>query len=130
MGRPDKGNSKPFDSEYARAYSRGSTTDGNVTYQCGRLSDLAFADSVMFTTMHHSTMLQVADLVVGATREFLECCLGKKEGGQGIDCLKLARSRLRGAPDNIVGRGIVVPSGNNNLLSRTRKGVRDMLNGN
>jgi len=125
---PDKGNSKPFDSEYAYAYSRGKTADKSVTYQCGKLSNLSFADSVMFTNMHHSTLLQVADLVVGATREFLECCLEKKSGGQGIDCLKVAQSRFRGAPSQIVGRGIVVPSGNSSLLSRTKKGVKELLN--
>jgi hypothetical protein len=125
---PDKGNPKPFDSEYAWAFSRGRTADGSVTYQCGKLCDLAFADSVLFTSMHHSTLLQVADLVVGATREFLECCLEKKKSGQGIDCLRLAKGKFRGAPDNIVGRGIVVPSRNGDLLSRARKGVREILN--
>ena len=125
---PDKGNAKPFDSEYAWAFSRGRTADGNVTYQCGKLSNLGFADSVLFTSMNHSTLLQVADVVVGATREFLECCLQKKDSGQGVDCLRLAKDNFRGAPDNIVGRGIVVPSGNVDLLSRVRKGVREILN--
>lgn len=126
---PDKGISKPFDSEYAYAYRRGKTSDGNVTYQCGRLSELGFSDSVMFTNMRHCQMLQIADLVVGASREFLECCLGKKQGGQGLDCLKTVRDKFRGAPGNVVGRGLVVPSGNTEFLSRVRRGVKEALYG-
>jgi hypothetical protein len=124
---PDKGISTPFDSEYACAYGRGKTTDGSVTYKCGKLSSLGFADSVMFTNMHHSTLLQVADLVVGATREFLECCLEKKQGGQGLDCLQLIRERFRGAPGEIVGRGLIIPSGNAKLLATAKKGVKELL---
>ena len=124
---PDKGDAKPFDSEYAWAYSHGRTADGSVTYQCGKLANLGFADCVLFASMHHSTLLQVADLLVGATREFIECCLGKKESGQGVDCLRIAASRFRGAPGSILGRGIVVPSGNVELLARVRKGVKETL---
>jgi hypothetical protein len=125
---PDRDNSKPFDSEYARAFSRGSTVNGQVNYSCGKLGNLPFCDSVMYTTMHHSTLLQVADLIVGATREFIECSLGKKDGGQGVDCLKLAKARFRGAPNDIIGRGIVVPSGNSALMSKARKAAKELLN--
>ena len=125
---PDKGISKPFDSEYAYAYGRGKTING-ITYKCGKLSSLGFSDSVMFTHMQHCQMLQIADLVVGASREFLECCLGKKEGGQGLDCLRTVRDKLRGAPGNIVGRGLVVSSGNTKFQSSVRRGVKEMLYG-
>lgn len=124
---PDKGISKPFDSEYAYAYRRGKTADGRITYQCGKLSSLGFSDSVLFTNMHHSTLLQVADLVVGATREFLECCLEKRKAGVGLDCIKLVREKFRGAPNQIVGRGLVIPSGNATLLARAKRGVRELL---
>jgi hypothetical protein len=124
---PDKGISKPFDSEYADAYDHGKTSDGNVTYQCGRLSSLGFADSVMFTNMPQCQMLQIADLIVGATREFLECCLGKKERGQGLNCLKAVRDKIRGAPGNIVGRGLIVSSGNAEFLGRVKQGVKELL---
>lgn len=126
---PDKGISKPFDSEYAYAYGRGKTSDGKVTYQCGQLSSIGFSDSIMFTNMSHCQMLQIADLVVGASREFLECCLGKKDGGQGLDCLRIVRDKFRGAPGKIVGRGLVVPSGNAEFLSSVRRGVKETLYG-
>lgn len=126
---PDKGDSKPFDLEYACAYGRGKTSENNATYQCGKLSQLPFADSIMFSNMHHCQMLQIADLIVGATREFVECCMGKRDGGQGLDCLKMVKGKFRGAPTNIVGRGIVVPSGNTHLRTEVTRGIKSMLYG-
>ena len=125
---PDKSISKPFDTEYAHAYSLGKTADKKVTYNCGELCKLGFADSVYFTNMHHSTMLQIADLLVGATREFIECCLGKKETGQGLDCMQIVRKSFRGAPNDILGRGLIIPSGNQSFLSCIRDGIETKLN--
>lgn len=42
---PDRGDSKPFDSEYASAYNAGRTKGGNVPYHSGPLSVLGFMDS-------------------------------------------------------------------------------------
>jgi hypothetical protein len=125
---PDKGISKPFDTEYAYAYSSGKTADKQVTYKCGELCKLGFADSVYFTNMLHSTMLQIADLVVGASREFIECCIGKKDAGQGLGCLRIVKDRFRGAPNNIFGRGLILPSGNQEFLSCVRAGIESKLN--
>lgn len=126
---PDKGVSEPFDLEYACAFGQGQTSEGTVTYRCGKLSDLNFADSIMFTNMLHCQMLQVADLVVGATREFIECCMGKKKGGQGLDCLRLVRDKFRGAPGSIVGWGLIVPTGNQELRNSVSQGIREILYG-
>lgn len=125
---PEKANAKPFDVEYASAFSYGQTHDKSVKYSSGRLCDLGFSDSVLFASMHHSTLLQVADLIVGATREFIECCLSKKEAGIGVECLRLVKQNFRGAPEKIVGRGIVIPTGNNDLLMRVKKGVSEIIN--
>ena len=108
---PDRSESKPFDAEYTSAFNRGVTAAGNVEYRCGKLADLRFLDSATYANMYHSTLLQTADLVVGATREVIECCLGKKESGQGVDCARIVRDKYRGAP-KILGYGISVSSGN------------------
>jgi hypothetical protein len=104
---PDKGISKPFDIEYACAFNQGKSLDG-IVYQSGALKNLKFLDSAVYTNMNHSTILQFADLLVGATREFVECALGKKCYGFGIDMLKLVFNKFRGAPNNIIGRGISI----------------------
>ena len=124
---PDRGDSKPFDAEYSSAFNRGVTAAGNVEYRCGSLANLRFLDSATYANMHHSTLLQAADLVVGATREVIECCLGKKESGQGVDCIRIVRSRFRGAPYRIFGYGISVSSGNRDFSDLVRKSIDVLL---
>jgi hypothetical protein len=127
MDWPEKADPKPFNSEYAYAYGNGTTADGKVKYNCGRLGDLGFADSAMFTNMRHSTLLQAADLVVGAARELVECSLDKKGPGQGIDCLKLVKDKFRGAPNDIIGRGVSISSGNEDLGKKIAAGIKKYL---
>ncbi|MBS1140090.1 MAG: hypothetical protein H6R13_1543 [Proteobacteria bacterium] len=125
---PDKGDSRPFDSEYASAFSRGKTADGSVAYYSGLLSNLGFLDSATFTNMHHNTLLQFADLVVGATRELIECAYEKKKDAFGVDVLKEVSKHFRGAPNQIYGRGISVPSGNSKLCTAVQAYVKKNLN--
>jgi hypothetical protein len=93
---PDQGDPSPFDREYASAYSRGKTIDYGIPYKCGNLCSLNFLDSSVYARMRHSCLLQFSDLILGATREFIECALGKKEQGFGLDLIKIVRSRFRG----------------------------------
>ena len=119
---PDKNESEPFDREYATAYSKGETV-GGTEYYSGPLSSLNFVDSALFTNMHHSTALQFADLVVGATREVVECCIGKREEGFGVDMARLIKHRYGGAPGEIHKRGINVSSGNRQLANQIEEGL-------
>lgn len=110
---PDKGDSKPFDSEYAAAYNYGKTHDRSVSYHSGPLESLHFADSSSYVNMHHSTLLQLADLTLGATREVIECAIGKKSSGFGVDFCKVLSDKYRGHPHSIIGRGISLATKNN-----------------
>ncbi|MFV1922835.1 MAG: DUF3800 domain-containing protein [Methylotenera sp.] len=121
---PDGGNSKPFDLEYRTAYNEGKTGERNVTYHSGPLTNLGFEDCASYVNMHHSTLLQFADLVLGANRELIECAIGKKTTGLGVDFCKALKSKYRGYPDNIIGCGISVASGK----SKFRQDVRDFVN--
>jgi len=123
---PDGGDSEPFDVEYASAYRRGKSKDG-VSYISGPLHALQFSDGVSYVRSNHSTLMQFADLVVGATRELIECALGKKQDAFGIDMLNAIKGQLRGAPNNIFGRGINVPSGNAKLRTAVRDAIRKHL---
>jgi Protein of unknown function (DUF3800) len=124
---PDRNESRPFDAEYRSAFNRGFNAAGKVTYHCGPLSNLRFLDSVTYANMHHSTLLQAADLVVGAVRELVECCLGKKKPGQGVDCARIVRDKFRGAPTQIYGHGISVSSGNRTFSETVRKSLFELL---
>lgn len=91
---PDRGDSKPFDLEYRTAYNEGKTGERDVSYHSGPLAPLGFDDCASYVNMHHSTLLQFADLVVGANRELIECSIGKKSSGLGVDFCKIIREGL------------------------------------
>ena len=104
----------PFNEEYSSAFIFGKNTDGQA-YSAGPLHKLPMADSVFFSSTRYSCMLQIADLVVGANRDFLRACLLKKDYGPGFAMIKKIRDRYRGAPHYISGRGLNVSSGNGNF---------------
>lgn len=106
---PDKAQSRPFDFEYSSAYRHGKTTN-NIDYLSGPLDDLGFLDSVCFTNMEYSILLQFSDLIVGATREFVEYALGKKKHSFGVDMLNIIHKHFRGYPSDVFNRGLCVTS--------------------
>lgn len=120
---PDRGDSKPFDSEYVSAYNEGKTRERHVLYHSGPLSELGFDDCACYVNMHHCTLLQFADLVLGANRELIECAIGKKKSGFGVDFAKEIRSKYRGYPNKILGRGISIASGR----SVFRKSIKEFV---
>ncbi len=120
---PDRGDSNPFDSEYASAYNAGETKGGHVKYHSGPLMNLGFTDSAVYTNMYHSTLLQFSDVILGATRELVECATGKKATGFGVDFSKKLAHKYRGYPKHIFGRGISVASGNSDF----RKGIKEYI---
>lgn len=124
---PDGGDPKPFDSEYVSAYLSGESHNHGIRYKCGKLCDLNFLDSVVYTNMHHSTLLQFSDLIVGATREFVECALGKKPTGFGVDMLRLVVEHFRGYKSQIYGRGISISSKDRSFHRAIKNGINDLL---
>jgi len=121
---PDGGISKPYDNEYASAYNFGKTKDG-VKFHSGPLKDLNFADSPLFARMPHNTMLQFADLLVGVTREFICHVIDPGKKGQGLSLVKLISEKYRGYP-NVVGRGINLGSGSQELSKEISKKFEDL----
>lgn len=110
---PEQGHRKIFDEEYAAAFSEGTDASGNVTYYSGPLNKLGFADTVYYASGLHSCMLQVADLIVGTTKELIEVCLGlKTEDCHGLQSAREIGHQYFGSPNGIVGKGISVPKGN------------------
>ncbi|MCB4764008.1 MAG: hypothetical protein LGB78_08980 [Sulfurovum sp.] len=104
---PSGSDSKPFDIEYAAAYNGGITKD-RQKYHAGSLANLNFHDSIFYTRMPHSTLMQLSDMIIGATREFILCSLQNNEKGQGINLLKKVAPKFRGYPHNVIGRGISI----------------------
>ena len=129
---PDGGDSTPFDMEYASAYSKGVSRnkgrDGKpVPYLCGSLNKLGFADAIYYSHMRHSTLLQFADLVTGALRDMINCANGKQQPGLGLEVLKVVKTKIRGPPGKIVGRGISIHGGTKKLENAVRDFVSKEL---
>ncbi len=123
---PDKGQPEPFNDEYKSAFYLGKSLSG-VKYHAGPLSTLGFSDAVGYCTMTSSGLLQFADLVVGASREFVDVAEGRKQPGVGIDVLQTMVSRFRGYPSNIVGRGFVVSPSRSPIADRIKEGFDTYL---
>jgi hypothetical protein len=67
---PDSSNSRVFNDEYFSGLARGRSTRG-VVYSAGKLFDLNFMPHILYADSKHSEMLQIADMVVGATKDFV-----------------------------------------------------------
>jgi len=123
---PDGKDPTPFNKEYRWAYMKGRSKD-NVSYFSGPLKDLNFHDSVVFTTMLHSTLLQLSDMVVGATRDFIKNSIGKSDDQFGIDMLKLFLPKFVGYPKDILGRGLNINSGASKVKDKIDNALKTLL---
>lgn len=121
---PDRGDSKPFDLEYRTAYNEGRTGERDVPYHSGPLAQLGFEDCASYVNMHHSTLLQFADIVLGANRELIECAMGKKDSGLGVDFCRIIKSKYRGYPAYVIGREISLASGRADFRHAVREYVK------
>jgi hypothetical protein len=121
---PDKSRKTLFDLEYRSAYHKGISAGYGRGYDCGPLKDLAFSDSVLFTSMNQC--LQISDMVVGATRELVEEALGRKQSSLGVRLLKLIRGRIHGAPNSVVGWGIAISPTQGSFFKKVRDKVNEL----
>jgi hypothetical protein len=76
---PERNNRKPFVNEYHTGWRHGRSgeADKAIPYHCGALAQLGFAPTPAFAGSEFEPRLQLADLVVGAAREFVNFALGK-----------------------------------------------------
>lgn len=118
---PDKKQPRSiFDEEYKTARLLGKTCE-NRDYHCGSLKELRFSESVLFTSMKECPLLQFSDLVVGAVGDFLDIALEKKQEAFGFEMLKELNMKIRGAPDRVIGRGLIIAPTTGGLIDRVRQ---------
>lgn len=123
---PDKNKKTLFDLEYKSAYQKGISAVYGYGYKCGSLKDLAFSDSVLFTSMNQCSLLQISDLIVGATRELVEEALGRRRSSLGTRLLKMVRGRFDGAPGSVVGWGIAISPTQGDFFMKVRDKVNEL----
>lgn len=128
---PDSGRHTPYTQEYRSAFLKGCSYDTpTIQYFSGPLRSLGFSHSLYFTQMKESPLLQFSDLIMGATRSFIESCLGKKEPGNfGVELIKLLIPKYRGYPNRIIGRGIIVAPSNSTLRDHLFRGMYSLRYG-
>lgn len=129
MDWPSGHDKEPYDREYTSAFNFGKTADGINPYKSGPLSKLGFQDCVGYSTTIHSTMLQVTDLVVGASKDVINSALGRNYTSQAHGLLKAISPRFRGAPnfDQVLERGFCVSRGNSEMRRRITEELRKAL---
>jgi hypothetical protein len=113
---PEGNNPKPFNNEYYYAFWRGKTPAGQ-DYFSGTLKSVGFHDTVLFASMNHSNMLQFADLLIGAMRDFLSCSLEDREYAIGKELTQIVLKKFRGFPNRMT-HGVSISSGNHGLKKR------------
>jgi hypothetical protein len=125
---PDRNERTPFTAEYYTGwrYGRSGSGDKAVSYQCGPLASIAFIPAPAFAGTEFEPRLQLADLVVGAAREFINFSLGKAEKSSfGVQRFKSLIPHLyQEAGQQILGRGVTVSPANSDFSTA----VLDALN--
>jgi hypothetical protein len=109
-----------FDEEYHSALIYGVTCE-KLEYHCGVLKELGFSDSIYFTSMKACSVLQFCDLVVGATKEFVDLALEKDKETFGFDLLRGLNMKFRGALDDVVGRGLIIAPTSGEFIEKVRQ---------
>lgn len=123
---PEANNRTPFTAEYHTGwrYGRSGPENSGVKYQCGPLSSLAFSPTVVFAATEFEPRLQLADLVVGAGREFINYAMGKKEKESfGVQRFKALLPHVYHLNGQTLGRGITVSPTNGELSTAVLKAL-------
>ena len=125
---PPEGKRFLFDEEYRSGYIDGITHDRQVTYDSGPLKELSFSDSPFFANMKDCVLLQLSDLIIGAVKDMVNVSLGRTRGFFGLNRVREVRNQLRGAPDNVIGRGISISPTQGELYERVSRTIENLFN--
>jgi hypothetical protein len=123
---PEGNDPKPFDKEYFNAYNFGRNSSGQG-YKSGALKDLNFDQTLYFARCNHSNMLQLADIIIGSSRDWMETELQKRDSSVGKKLTSLFFPKLYGYPNNILGLGINVSSRNENLRTFLKETIKNIV---
>lgn len=111
---PEGSEPNPFDKEYYYAYNRGHNSS-EIEYYCGKLCDLSFDKTLYYARCNHSNILQLADIILGATRHWIETELENREYSIGKELAEMFFPKFYSYQGKILGYGINVASNNDNL---------------
>jgi hypothetical protein len=127
---PDGNKRSPFVQEFHSGWTNGESVSANtsVKYECGPLSSLGFRAGPLFGVTDVDVRLQLADLVVGACRSFVDYCMdatGKVDFG--VQQFKSIAPHLdRRANGTSVGRGVSVAPARSEFSEKIVKGLNTL----
>ena len=114
---PTGNEAQPFDQAYYHLFHEGKTASG-VKSMKGALEPLGFIHSPFYARCNHSPLLQLADIIVGATREHIEAVIQERTECLGSEVVAIIRKKFRCSyTGRIPGYGVVVSGGNLQLKS-------------
>lgn len=116
---PEGNAPKPFDKEYYYAYNRGTDSEAQ-NYYCGPLKNIGFDQTLHYARCNHSNMLQLTDIILGSTRDWIETELQDREYSIGMELAKLFLPKFYGYPKKLLGFGINVSSRNKTFKSQLK----------
>lgn len=111
---PPDGDSKPFDRGYYQLFHTGRASSPKPA-KCGPLERLGFSHSLHFTRTNHSPMMQLADLVIGATRDHIECQIQGRDSSVGTEAVELFYNHFRNKNGQVPQYGVITSTGNHRL---------------
>jgi len=125
---PDKSDRSLFVHEFYSGWKSGRSGTGtdSVNYHCGALSSLGFQAGLLFGVTDVDVRLQLADLVVGTCRSFINYCMGRcAQNDFGVQQFKAIAPHLdRDSQRRVFGRGIAVSPTNSDFSKKIADGFR------
>jgi hypothetical protein len=114
---PPDNDSKPFDRGYYQLFHFGKASSPKPA-TCGPLNALGFSHSLHFTRSNHSPMMQLADLILGATRDHIECKMQGRNSSIGSEAVEIFYDHYRNL-NGIIPRYGVIPSTGSKALEKS-----------
>jgi len=128
---PDGANRTPFVNEYLTGWQHGRSGSGanSVPYTCGALSRLRFHSGPLFGVTDIDERLQLADMIVGASRAFVNYCMSKlDERDFGVLQFRAIAAHLfDDAVGHVFGKGITVAPVNSDFSKLILDGYRRLV---
>jgi hypothetical protein len=124
---PPDNNSKPFDSGYHRLFHT-ARASSPAPALCGPLEKVGFSHSLHFTRANHSPLMQLADLVLGATRDHLECKIQGRESSVGTEAVDIFYDHLRNHNGEVPRYGVIPSTGNPGLSNQVAEIFKQNVN--
>lgn len=117
---PPDNDTRPFDTAYYRLFHFGQGASTTPAH-CGPLEKLGFSHSLHFTKSNHSPLMQLADLVLGATRDHIECVVQGRNSCVGSEAVDVFYNHYRNLNGRVPIYGVVPSTRNTDLKKMIEK---------